>query len=179
MVASSQPTLTANPDLVADDELTRIAYFDPGWVRRSDDAGDPRVVIRYEHTAQGWQTARTPVDPDTGEDVTDEAASWAHLPDGLLAERADLAGNKATYTYDPNGNLLEASDGTNLVQGEPIQIAAAYDSLNRPTLARHREADTDTPGDAGWQASASTYDANGNVVERVDDADWDPTTGQP
>ena len=35
-----------------------MTYFDPGWIRTSDDPANPKV--HFDYTAQGWQASRTP-----------------------------------------------------------------------------------------------------------------------
>ena len=91
---------------------------------------------------------------------------WEYYADGQLKERKDQAGQSATYRYDANNNLIDATDSAGIVDAQaPVEIVSEYDSLNRVTrVHQHKKADPAT----AWRYTAYSYDKNGNETNRED-----------
>ncbi len=55
---TSLPVTSASAGSVQASAKTVMSYFDPGWIRTSDDPANPKV--RFDYTALGWQAEPTP-----------------------------------------------------------------------------------------------------------------------
>ncbi|HEV2889971.1 MAG TPA: LamG-like jellyroll fold domain-containing protein [Frankiaceae bacterium] len=165
MTSVSLPTTeTAAP--TGDDERTALTYYDTGWLRTSRHPGDPEVL--FDYTAEGWQSKRVPQLPGGGQDVARRVLR-SYFPDGLLAQETDRRGQITQFSYDLNDNLTGAVDSNGIVQkGQvPVEIAADYDSLDRPKTVRSRR--PKDASDTDWRiTSYEAYDADGNVEDVVE-----------
>jgi RHS repeat-associated protein len=159
---TSLPVTSASPTSVADTARTVFTYYDPGWIRTSDDPVLPRV--RFGYTARGQQASRVPELPgQPGVPDDDKLMSWEYYPDGLLKARTDQGGQSSTFRYDPNNNLTEATDAAGIIDPaqKPVDTQATYTGFNQPAKIRHRPA-----GGTAWTFSDYTYDRNGNTKQR-------------
>ncbi len=139
---TSLPTTEGNPALVTGTAKTEMTYFDPGWIKTSTDNVNPNV--HFDYTAQGWQRERTPeLKSDPGNLNRDRTLTWSYYPDGLLKERIDPDGQRSTFDYDPNDNLLEAVDAAaSPLRGRPPWRSrpATTASMKKPRCATARRA---------------------------------------
>jgi YD repeat-containing protein len=159
---ASLPVTTASASSVQDGARTLESYFDPGWIRSSDDPANPKV--RFDYTALGQQAERTPERKDTpGILDTDKRMTWAYFDDGQLEQRTDQGGQAATYGYDADNNLTSAHNASGLTDpGEqPVDTQATYTGFDEVAKTRFRK-----QGAANWTFSDATYDADGNVATR-------------
>jgi YD repeat-containing protein len=149
---------------------TTSAYFDTGWIYSSKDPANPKAVFDYR--AEGWQAERL-VQKSPGQFDQSSAMFWSYFADGQLRLRTDRDGQRVSYAYDANDNLVEAIDASGVESPEkkPIELNAKYDSLDRIELASHRK----TGG--ALRHTLYEYDANSNVLSRTDDADSDTGSG--
>ena len=159
---SSLPVTTSNGDAVADSARTVMTYFDPGWIRTSDDPANPKV--HFDYTALGQQASRSPervgapgqLDPLL-------QMTWSYLPDGLVSSRSDRGGQSSTYHYDAHNNLVTADDADGIAdeEQEPVDIQASYTGFDEPAKTQIQAEQRPV-----WTFSDYTYDANGNVTVR-------------
>ncbi len=180
------PVTAASLDAVPQTKHTRMTYWDPGWIRTSDDnpdsrlkTPDPSPVVSFDYHAPGWQASRSAVRKRDGKDFT-ETFTWRYFVDGQLRERQDGDNQFSTFSYDANNSLKAASvSGAAENATKPITITAETEWRNLPS----RVTSTRTSG-ASTTTFESTfrYDASGNLTRRVDggrvstftydDADW-------
>ena len=151
---------------------TDMTYFDPGWIRTSDDPVNPKVHFGY--TALGLQASRTPEKTTTpGELDLNLLMSWAYHPDGMVSSRSDRGGQSSLYHYDANNNLTSATDadGISDESQKAVDIEATYTGFDELAKSRFRRTDQTV-----WTFSDYTYDANGNVLVRRENGKEDGTT---
>jgi RHS repeat-associated protein len=165
---TSLPVTSSQATSVQDTARTLMTYFDPGWIRTSDDPTSPNVT--FDYTAQGWQATRTPDlasapgTPDAGQRMT-----WAYFNDGQTRSRSDNGGQANVYTYDPNNNLTKATDsGVSDSSEANVDTEATYTGFNEAAKVRHRKQGTST-----WKFSSYSYDGNGNVLTRKENGEED------
>ncbi len=151
---------------VAPDRKTQLSYFDPGWIATNTDKGKP--TVRFEYTAEGWQTSRTPDKATGGPDLAKQQTS-EYYPDGMLKEERisgdglNSAVNK--YSYDPNNNPVESNTATGIDEAtkqSPYSVASSYDSLDRLIKTRQKQ-----KTDANFKVSTFGYDLNANLTSRL------------
>lgn len=167
---SSLPVEAADAAAVSADKKTTQEYWDPGWIRTSKEGSTPTVT--FDYTAEGWQSSRTPGTSSGQPDATKQIL-WTYFADGQLKEQKaqhDPKGGTTTYTYDAN-NQLTRIRGTAGLSGSnpkesPMTVENTYDGFDRVITTRQKK-DKETV----WKRSTSTYDQNGNVTDRVDDAE--------
>jgi RHS repeat-associated protein len=159
---TSLSVTSATAGAVQDTAKTKLDYFDPGWIRTSDDPANP--AVHFDYTAQGWQAERTP-ERKSAPGELDETLQmrWAYDADGQLAERRDQGGQPNTYDFDVNGNLTDAMDAAGVVDpGEKaVTTHADYTGFDQVAKVRHRK-----QGEANWTFTDYTYDPNGNTTVR-------------
>jgi RHS repeat-associated protein len=159
---SSLPVTSASAGSVTDAARTVLTYYDPGWIRTSDDPVLPRV--RFEYTARGEQAFRAPEAPgQPGGIDASQQISWEYYADGLLKARKDQGGQSSTYGYDANNNLISATDAAGITDPaqKPITTQATYTGFDEVAKVRHRQ-----QGATVWNFSSYTYDFNGNTTQR-------------
>jgi RHS repeat-associated protein len=159
---TSLPVNTPNAASVGDTARTVLTYYDPGWIRTSDDPVLPRV--RFDYTARGQQALRVPEDPaQPGGIDTGQQMSWEYYPDGMLKTRKDRGGQASSYHYDADNNLDAATDAAGITDPAqtPVDIEATYTGFDQPNKVRHRK-----QGVANWTFTSYTYDLNGNTKQR-------------
>ena len=192
---STLPTPKANPAMEANGWpknsdvpvalRTHIDYFDPGWIRTTDDGANPG--LRFDYTPEGWQASRvplTPASPDVslqGSEVTDDKVTWTYEDDGQLREQAvtrpNIAGQRTAhagtiiYKYDANNRLIRADDaiGVTTASQRTIESESEYDTLNRLIKTRERQGAGTDGVQKPWQYNLFGYDRNDNTVRRDDD----------
>lgn len=172
---SSQPVNQSSATSVDAKQKTVQEYFDPGWIRTSKEGSQRKHF--FDHTAEGWQSSRTPAIPDgqanAGQPETGKQVTWSYFPDGQLKEQkaANDPNNGSTiYSYDANNNQtnirgtggLKASDP----KESPMTIQNTYDGFDRVIKTRQKK-DKETV----WKVSTSSYDKNNNIVDQIDDAE--------
>ena len=173
--ANGNPTWTSLPvtssaaSSVQNTARTVMTYFDPGWIRTSDDPTSPKVT--FDYTAEGWQAARTPdLRASAGVPNNDRRMTWQYFADGQLKARADEGTQPSTYRYDANNNLTNATDAAGII--EPSETAviteATYTGFNEVSKVRHRKQSTTI-----WTFGDYTYDANGNTSQRRENGQED------
>lgn len=161
MRVTTLPDEAATLSAVPAEKKTVSTYFDTGWVRTTNDHVNP--AVDYDYNARGQQTYRKA--------GSATAATSAYAADGVLVERTDRAkdgvgGQKVTYRYDPNNQLVEMVDGAGVTApGQDARhIEVSYDALDRVRKTRHRK-----QGDANFDFTSFSYDLNSNVITRHDD----------
>jgi RHS repeat-associated protein len=162
MLWASLPVTSADPASVADSARTLETYFDPGWIRTSDDPTNPKV--RFDDTAEGQQAERTPERKDApGIPDTGKRMLWTYFADGQLKQRSDSGGQAATYSYDANNNLTGATSGSGLTDPseQPVSTQVTYTGFDELAKTRSRK-----QGQTNWTFSDATYDEDGNVKQR-------------
>ncbi len=162
LTSTSLPVNTTDPASVASEKKTTLSYFDPGWLKSSNDPGNPR--IDFDYTAEGWQTSRTPTDGQ-GNLLLGKRTRWEFFADGLIREIRERGEGRVTFTYDRNGNVTRAveNDGTGGNGRPPITICAEYNGFDETTNSRLR-----AQGDPTWRFTTFAYDRNGNATARED-----------
>jgi RHS repeat-associated protein len=166
---TSLPVTSAAAADVRDTARTLMSYFDPGWVRTSDDPNNPKV--RFDYAAPGWQTSRVPERKDQpGVLNEDRRMSWEFFNDGQLRSRKDQGGQPSTYTYDANDKLVKALDAAGVTDpGEAaVETESSYTGFDEVAKVRHRK-----QGQTVWKFSDYTYDPNGNVTVRRENGEED------
>ncbi len=161
---TSLPTTAATAGAVTSGEKTQTGYWDSGQLYWTQDPANSKV--RFDYTAQGWQTSRIPeLVGSVGTLDLSRAMYWQYLPDGLTKALLDEGGERARYSYDADGNQTQATEATGLVQvGQaPLLIDLSYSSLDE--LAKVR---TPKPGSSNYLASYLGYDLHGNAATLED-----------
>jgi YD repeat-containing protein len=166
---TSLPVTSSAASSVQDTARTVMTYFDPGWIRTSDDPSNPKVA--FDYTAQGWQASRVPerkAAPGTS-DMT-QKMTWEYFADGQLKSRTDNGGQPNTFRYDVNDNLVQAADATGLTDpGETaMNTEATWTGFNQPAKIRNRKQNA-----AVWTFTDYTYDKNGNTTTRRENGEED------
>ncbi|MEW2326806.1 DNRLRE domain-containing protein [Micromonospora chersina] len=157
----------SDPASVTDNARTRMAYFDPGWIRTSKDPRNP--MVHFDYTAQGWQVERqVELKGSPGQFDDDRRMTWEYFDDGQQRRRVDRKGQASTYTYDAENNLVAALDAAGLTDpGEKaVRTQSTYDAFNEITKVRHRKEDQ-----ANWRFATYRYDLNGNIAERAENGE--------
>ena len=174
LLTTSLPVTSANPGAVGDTARTVMTYFDPGWIRTSDEPTTPRV--HFDYTAFGQQAQRTPEKNGApGELDPSLRMTWEYYPDLMLSVRTDQGGQKSTYQYDAHNLLTVANDADGITHpGEkPVDLQATYTGFDETAKTRFRRT-----GETLWTFSDYTYDANGNVAVRRENGQ-ENDAGQP
>jgi RHS repeat-associated protein len=171
----SLPTSQGSAANLTADEKTTTEYFDTGAVYTQTVGTTP--VLRFDYSAEGWQASRIP-ELTTHPGMLDLARAmyWDYHPDGLLHHLRDQGGERASYTYDANGNQTTATEGTGITQpGQtPLTIQNSYDGFDQLSKTR-----TPKPGVSGtWTASLYSYDRHGMPTQLVDNREEDNTGAQ-
>jgi RHS repeat-associated protein len=171
LLASTLPTSTAmavgSIDLsqIGADQKTTTSFFDPGWIRTSNNPSDPPV--NFDYTAEGWQSRRTPDSVGTTTPDANKQMDWTYTPDGLTARvtAPDPKGGFSTYSYDANGNLTQAAEGRGVYDPSEATTNAtiAYDGFGEPTRVSDKRANASV-----YTVSTFGYDGDGNVTARLD-----------
>src|SRR6266536_2638790 len=156
--------LSTTPKVRAD---TTYTHFDNGWVKTSTDPFG--VVDTYDYDALGAQSHRitTSNDGALSRDIT-----WTYYPDGKLQTKddqgfpanftPDTEFHRYAYTYDPNGNLTDLHDTSDIVwTGHYVMT---YNQVNQ--LATMREQLTQ----GGSHNSTYDYYPNGTLKKRTYDS---------
>ncbi|HEY2940450.1 MAG TPA: DNRLRE domain-containing protein [Gaiellaceae bacterium] len=154
-VGTNDPAVLTNPGDA--DKRTDLEYFDPGWIRSSDEPATPKVT--FADRAEGWQSSRTPAGAPS--------ETWAYYTDGHLQQANDRNGNPATFTYDLNGNLTSAVDSRGAgASGKAVEVQAQYNGFDELKLSEHRR--QSDPSDPDWHVTTYAFDLGGNVNQRTD-----------
>ena len=164
----SLPVYADTAGAVAADKKTSVSYFDPGWIRTSDDPA-PNPPVHFDYTAEGWQASRTPEVLGGGALDLQQRMLWEYYPDGQVKRETDSRGKGATsYTYDANDNLVKADEGRGVfaVDEKAIDVEATWDRFDQLVKVRHQK-----KGSTNWRFTSYDYDLNGNVKERVDNGE--------
>ncbi len=159
---TSQPVTARAAVDVADAQKTKMTFFDPGWVRTTQEGTNAKV--HFEYSPEGWQTARTP-EKDGAQDA-ERRLTWTHTATGQIKEATDQKGQKATYEYDLHDKLKKARHGQGLTDPnlKAMEVEVTYTALDQLKKARQKKEDAAT-----WTATKFAYDLGGNVTERTDD----------
>jgi RHS repeat-associated protein len=161
--AVSLPVTQSDPTQVSAAAKTVNTLFDPGWVASSNDPANP--TARFDYTAQGWQKSRTPDKPSGGPDTSLEQ-QWAYYPDGKAESYTDQGGQASSYHYSADNDLTYAKTAHGLNAGQaPVEIYADYTGYDELAATHYRPTSSTT-----FTATAYTYDHDGNVAERDDNA---------
>jgi RHS repeat-associated protein len=151
---------------------TSVTYLDPGWIRSSADHVNPTAYFDYE--PEGWQKWRQACDDGC------RTATQKYFPDGLLRSvkrHSSLSQRNgdgtATYAYDPNNNVTSALAQWTVKSTEKSStLGADYNGYDEPTRVREQQ------GTDPLRVTDSTYDLNGNVATRLDNADSQGANGR-
>jgi RHS repeat-associated protein len=170
LITKSLPVTDPTLATVGPAARTDMTYFDPGWIATSDDPGNPQVL--FDYTAEGWQSTRTPRQTDDNAsppDVTKEM-DWEYNADGTLATRKDQGGFPATYRYDLDNNLVEATatGGVTSPDERPATTAMSYDGFGELVRSGTTKL-LDDPAQRVEQFTTFAYDADGHLVARGDE----------
>jgi RHS repeat-associated protein len=142
---------------VAAADKTVNEYWDTGQLYSTSVGGSPKV--RYDYRAEGWQLWRLPETAEgTGTAYYARMMLWEYYPDGLLKGERDLAGQRSSYLYDPNGNQTSASQAQSIA-GDILAITSSFNGFDEL-----QKVITPKTGTANNRASSFTYDQHGNVA---------------
>jgi RHS repeat-associated protein len=163
-IAVSLPVTQSDPAQVSAAAKSTDTLFDPGWIATSKDPATP--AVHFDYTAQGWQLSRIPENSSGGLD-TSLQQSWTYYPDGKTATYTDQGGQASAYHYDADNNLTYAKTAHGLTgPGQsPVEIYADYTSYDQLAATHYRPTSAST-----YTATAYTYDHDGNVTQRDDNA---------
>ncbi len=162
LLSTSQPV--TDPERAPDAKTSRMTYYDTGAIRTSEEGTDPAVT--YDYTDEGWQSSRVPGLPGGGQDLGRQT-TWEFNADGELKTKHDRGQGVTTYAYDPDGNLEQSVHSGINGAGKPKTVKATWDSLNRAQKVSEQ-----APGDGDkWRYTLDgPYDLNGNLEQRIEDA---------
>ena len=169
MLWASLPVTSSSASSVGDGARTLETYFDPGWIRTSDDPANPK--LHYDYDALGQQAGRTPERKDApGTLDTSRRMLWQYFADGQLKVRKDAGGQAETYSYDADNNLTGAASAAGLTDPaeQPLTSQISYTGFNEVAKVKSRK-----QGVANWTFSDATYDADGNVTQRHENGEED------
>lgn len=162
LTTTTLPVKDEDPGTVDLDKQTTYTYWDPGWIRSSNDHVDvPERPVFFDYSAEGWQTERV------SEHRQGSTMRWEYNNDGTLNRVVDRGGHDATYSYDLDKNLTGAID--NRGQGQQSRsytVESGYNGFDEPTKTREQN-----ELQANWTFTAYRYDRNGNVATREDDGE--------
>ncbi|MBY8870381.1 DNRLRE domain-containing protein [Micromonospora sp. PLK6-60] len=159
---TSLPVTQSDATQVATTAKTVMEYFDPGWIRTSDDPANPRT--HFDYTAKGQQSQRTPeLKASPGTLDTGRRMTWEFHPDGLVKSRSDQNGQPATYRYDADNNLIWSKDvgGVADRNERAIETRSTFNGFDEIARTSHRK-----EGDSVWKFTEYAYDGNGNTTLR-------------
>ena len=161
---TSLPTTATSAAAVAPEHKTTNDYWDPGWIRTSNEPADPKV--RFDYTAEGWQASRTPENGQGEEDLL-RRLTWEYWADGMLKAKKDRGRQLTRYFYDANDNLTVTDDAGGVTSDKeaPIDIRATFDDFDQPSKVRTQKVGKTS----NWNTTLLSYDLDGNVVSRTDD----------
>lgn len=169
MTMISQPTTSSTVAGVATVDKTNNTYYDTYAIRSTYD-GSAGTTVRFDYTAEGWQSARYPetaIDP--GSIAYTHSLVEDYYPDGLLYSTRMLNGRQV-YTYDANGNQTLAVEGEGVVQ-HPEKVLKVTRSFN----GFNEEIKTTIPSWGNFLATSYSYDKNGRTTQTVVNAQEDET----
>lgn len=133
-----------------------VEYFDPGWISETDDPA--KGPVGFDYDAEGRQILRQP--------TANLPETWAYYADGLLRSNTDAGGQLTDFLYDLNGNLDSSADsGVDHATEASLETELDYNGFDEATEVRQREV-----GEASWQTTRYTFDRNGNLDTRTDEA---------
>jgi RHS repeat-associated protein len=167
---STLPTLADKLTAVEENDVTKVGFFDPGWVRTKDEG--PLPVVLFDYRPEGWQNERTAV----GRGDRTLTTRWRYFNDGRVAELDGRDGQTNTYRYDAHDKLVHARAviGTHDSSEPDKTIVVKYDGLDRLKDTREKRG-TNTP----WRVDTFAYNRNDEIVERVDNATASSETALP
>jgi RHS repeat-associated protein len=144
---------------------TTSTYWDPGWIRTTNDPA-PNKLLRFDYHAEGWQAARR---PDGG-----KAIRWEYYPDGMLRQQIGRDRQTASYKYDAEDQLVQATDSIGSGGGldrDPVRVTVDHSPFDQPQTINVRELDEQLT-----RFTKLSHDRNGNVRVREDDGRIEGTT---
>jgi RHS repeat-associated protein len=159
LTMTSLPVVNTDPSQVPPDKQTTYSYWDPGWIRTSDDHIDKAVL--FDYTAEGWERSRSTTRR------LGNVMMWEYFRDGMLKRAVDRQGHDANYTYDPDKNITTAVEGRGQEQQQQshtYKVESIYNGYDEPTKTREK-----ADSQQNWTFTAYSYDLNGNVASRQDD----------
>ena len=158
----TQPVREIDLANVAPDRKTEYTHFDPGWIRTENDNVNPRV--HHDYTAEGWPASRTPQKKGSADLDTTQRMHYAYYPDGQLRERGDAGGQKVSYTYDANNNVLTIRDSNGVTSNgqKTMEIVNTWDGLDRNTVTKQRRQGQN------WKITTFGFNLHGDVDYRED-----------
>ncbi|NES27985.1 DNRLRE domain-containing protein [Micromonospora terminaliae] len=170
---TSLPTTVADAAGVGAGAKTVLDYFDPGWIRTSDDPANPKV--HFDYTAQGWQAQRQPEKKSSpGALDENDRMFWTYYVDGMLKTRTDKGGQINRYTYDAHNNLLTGFEtGVTDSEEKEVETQASYTGFDEPAKVRHRKQSA-----TAWTFTDYGYDLNGNITLRRENGEESDTGTQ-
>ena len=157
LTMTTLPVEDVSPGTVDEDMQTTYSYWDPGWIRSSDDHVDAPVA--FEYRAEGWQTERN------SEHRQGNTMRWEYNDDGTLHRAVDRGDGDSTYTYDLDKNVTVAFESQG--QGDKPRkytVQSGYNGFDEASKTREQ---SDAQSD--WTFTAYKYDRDGNVISREDD----------
>ncbi|MFB9236170.1 Ig-like domain-containing protein [Plantactinospora siamensis] len=170
---TSLPVTTATASGVADTARTVNTYFDPGWIRTSDDPSNPKVS--YDYRAEGWQLSRVPDQKSApGSPDNTQKMGWEYYDDGQVKARTDVQDQRSEYGYDANNNLLTGTvRGTSESTETAVDLRTTWTGFDEQAKVSHRK-----QGVTPWTFADYQYDANGNVTQRRENGEEDDNGNQ-
>jgi RHS repeat-associated protein len=163
LIWTSLPTTQSTATNVAASDKTTNEYWDTDDLYSILAPAAPK--IRYDYTAEGWQSARIP-ETAIGSGVPDygRMVLWTYFADGKLKEQTDQAGLRDTFGYDPNGNQTSTTEALGLGSGsaEPVTVTASYDGFDQLVKVRIPK-----QASGNFWATLFAYDQHGNATTLV------------
>ncbi len=159
VTTASLDTLLANAESAAENRkksVTVLDHFDPGWVRTSEDQSP---LIRFDYSAEGWQTERDPLRSGS----TSRRTTTDYYRDGLLKTHTNHRGDRTHRRYDRNGNLTFVEDAGVSSVRKPITLDIDHSGFDQVGSTTAREENRNT------QVTEYTYLLDGLVKTRADD----------
>jgi RHS repeat-associated protein len=157
LTMTTLPVEDEDPGTVDLDKQTNYTYWDPGWIRSSDDHVE--APIAFDYRAEGWQTERD------SKHRQGNTMSWDYNDDGTLYRAVDRGDGDSTYTYDLDKNATVAFE--NQGQGDKPRnytVESGYNGFDEASKTREQSEEQ-----SDWTFTAYKYDRNGNVISREDD----------